>query len=200
MHDVERSRYDVVIEGGQDASQRAGRRPIFPRRSRQPAPAREPQTRSGKRRQSPGFVIFRVVKRLWIVLVILAVIGGGGLTVRRLHGMFGSENRLSYAGTRTDDTKPANPQHMRYEVFGPPGTLAGISYFDANGDLQIIKDTPLPWSLEFTVTPATAGGNIVAQGDSDSIGCRIVVDGVVKEEKITHAVSAFTFCRQKSDE
>ena len=31
----------------------------------------------------------------------------------------------------------------------------------------------------------------MAQRDSDSIGCRIVVDGVVKAEKITHEVSAF---------
>jgi hypothetical protein len=37
-------------------------------------------------------------------------------------------------------------------------------------------------------------GNIVAQGDSDSIGCRIVVDGVVKAEKVSHEVNAFTFC------
>jgi hypothetical protein len=37
-------------------------------------------------------------------------------------------------------------------------------------------------------------GNIVAQGNSNSIGCRIVVDGVVKAEKITHEVNAFTYC------
>jgi MmpS family membrane protein len=30
----------------------------------------------------------------------------------------------------------------------------------------------------------------VARGDSDSIGCRIVLDGVVKAEKITHEVNA----------
>ena len=41
-------------------------------------------------------------------------------------------------------------------------------------------------------------GNIVAQGDSDSIGCRIVVDGEVKAEKITNEVSAFTFCMLKA--
>lgn len=118
----------------------------------------------------------------------------------RLHGIFGSEKRLSYAETRTDDAKPFNPKHLRYEIFGPPGTVAGISYFDVNGDLQRIKGVQLPWSTEFEITPATAGGNIAAQGDSDSIGCRIVVDGEVKAEKITHEVSAFTFCRLKADE
>ena len=116
----------------------------------------------------------------------------------RLHGIFGSEKRLSYADTRVDDTKPYNPKHLRYEVFGPPGTVAEISYFDVNGDPQHVEGASLPWSLEFAITAATGVGNIVAQGDSDSIGCRIVVDGVVKAEKITHEVSAFTSCLLKA--
>jgi hypothetical protein len=37
-------------------------------------------------------------------------------------------------------------------------------------------------------------GNVVAQGDSDSLGCRIVVDGLVKTEKISHELNAFTYC------
>ena len=40
--------------------------------------------------------------------------------------------------------------------------------------------------------------DVLAQGDSDSIGCRILVDGVVKAEKITHEVNAFTFCLLKA--
>jgi Mycobacterium membrane protein len=56
----------------------------------------------------------------------------------------------------------------------------------------------LPWSLTFAMTEATAVGSVVAQGDSDDIGCRIVVDGVVKAEKITHETSAFTFCSLKA--
>jgi hypothetical protein len=38
-------------------------------------------------------------------------------------------------------------------------------------------------------------GNVVAQGDSTSIGCRIVVDGQVKAERISNEVNAFTYCR-----
>ena len=114
----------------------------------------------------------------------------------RLHGIFGSEKDLPYTDSRVDN-KPYNPQHLRYEVFGPPGTVALISYFDDNGAPQHVDAASLPWSLEFAITGATVG-NIAAQGDSDSIGCRIVVDGVVKAEKITHEVSAFTTCIQKA--
>lgn len=194
--DVEQTRSDAAIVGGQDSDPT----PADGQDTSRPSVAPRAQAGSGKSRRSPLSVIFGVLKRLWIPLVILAVIGVGGLTVTRLHGMFGSEKRLSYADTRTDDTRPGNPQHLRYDIFGPPGTLAGISYFDGDGDLQRIKNIPLPWTFEFEVTAATAGGNIVAQGDSDSIGCRITVDGTVKEEKTTHAASAFIFCRQKADE
>ena len=115
----------------------------------------------------------------------------------RLHGIFGSEKRPSYAATRIDDAEPSNPKHLRYEVFGPPGTSAKISYFDANADPQRVG-ARLPWSLEFSMTSATSVGSVVAQGDSDSISCRILVDGVVKAEKITHEVHAFTFCLLKA--
>ena len=118
----------------------------------------------------------------------------------RLHGIFGSEKRPSYSDTKINDTKPFNPKHLTYEVFGPPGTVANISYFDVNGDPQRLDGAHLPWSLQFAITAATAVGSIVAQaqGDVDSIGCRIVVDGEVKAEKITHGVSAFTFCLLKA--
>jgi hypothetical protein len=143
-------------------------------------------------------VIFRALRRLWIPLVVLAVIGAGGLTVSRLHGIFGSEKPTSYADTRIDNSKPSNPAHLRYEIFGPPGTLADISYFGDNGDPQHVEGVSLPWSLEFPISGAASIGSIAAQGDSDSIGCRILVDGVVKSEKITHEVSAFTSCLLKA--
>jgi hypothetical protein len=41
-------------------------------------------------------------------------------------------------------------------------------------------------------------GSIVARGDSDSIGCRLVVDGVAKAETIAHEVDASTICLLKA--
>lgn len=127
-------------------------------------------------------------------MVILAVVAAGGLTVSRLHGIFGSEKRPSYADTRQQDTKPFNPKHVQYQVFGPPGTTADISYFDVNGEPQHINGIPLPWSFDISTTLPSIVGNVVAQGDSDSLGCRIVVDGVVKIERISHELNAFTYC------
>jgi hypothetical protein len=138
------------------------------------------------------------LRRLWIPLVILVVIASGGFTVTRLHNVFGSEKRPSYADTKVNDTKPFNPKHMTYEVFGPPGTVATISYFDVNADPQHVNGAHLPWSLGFASTEATAVGSVVAQGDSDSIGCRIWVDREHKAERISNETNAFTFCLLKA--
>jgi hypothetical protein len=73
--------------------------------------------------------------------------------------------------------------------------VAQISYFDGNGDPKFIKGVNLPWSLEFPISTVASIGSIAAQGDSDRVGCRILVDGVVKDEKITeHEASSFTSC------
>ncbi len=112
----------------------------------------------------------------------------------RLHGIFGSEKRESYADTRVKDTKPFNPKHVKYEVFGPPGTTASISYFDVNGEPIHVNDAQVPWSFDISTTLPSILANVVAQGDSDTLGCRIVVDGVVKMEKVSHELNAFTSC------
>jgi hypothetical protein len=164
----------------------------------QPSPSRTHEERRKKRR-NPGAAVLRLLKRLWIPLVVLAVIGAGAFTVSRLHGIFGSEKSISYGDTRNDSAQPLNPKHLRYEIFGPAGTVAQISYFDENGDPKFIEGVSLPWSLEFPISTAASIGSVAAQGDSDSIGCRILVDGVVKSEKITeHEASSFASCVLKA--
>jgi hypothetical protein len=129
---------------------------------------------------------------------VLVVVCAGAFTVSRLHGIFGSEKRAAYADTKVNDSKPFNPKHLTYEVFGPAGTVANISYFDANSEPTYVKGASLPWSLNFELTEAAAAGSILAQGDSDSIGCRILVDDKVKAEKISNQYNAFTSCLLKA--
>jgi hypothetical protein len=189
---------DVATTGYRNASRRSGRRSALMRSARERSPVLRARDGSGRSRQNPALALFRVLMRLWIPLIVLVVIGAGGFTVSRLHGIFGSEKRPSYSDTKIEDAKPYNPKYLTYEVFGPAGTVADISYFDVNGDPRFVKGASLPWSLKFAVTQAAVVGNIVAQGDSASIGCRIVVDGEVKAERTSNEVNAFTFCLLKA--
>lgn len=160
----------------------------------------QPQVRRDSqkgRRRNRGFVL-KALTRLWIPFVVVAVLAAGGLTVSRLHGIFGSEKSLSYGDTKNDKGKPFNPKKMKYEIFGPSGTAAQISYFDEEGN-PVHTNATLPWSLEFPISAAAGIGSIAAQADSDTIGCRITIDGEIKaEETTTHEVSSFVSCLLKA--
>ena len=56
----------------------------------------------------------------------------------------------------------------------------------------------LPWSLMLTTTLTAVAANVVAQGDSDNIGCRITVNGDVREEHSVDGHNAQTSCLVKS--
>jgi len=76
--------------------------------------------------------------------------------------------------------------------------VASINYLDANAQPQRIDDTVLSWSHDVTTTQPAVFANIVAQGDSDSIGCRIIIDGAVKDQRSVKTANAYTFCLDKS--
>jgi hypothetical protein len=142
--------------------------------------------------------IFGLVQRSWIVIVIVIAVAIAGFCVYRLHGVFGEHDNAAAGGSISDDIKPFNPKHVVYEVFGPPGTVANINYLDINAQPQRVDNAPLPWTLSVTTTLPSVSVNIVAQGDTDEIGCRITVNGVVKEERTKNEMHAQTFCLVKS--
>ncbi len=140
----------------------------------------------------------RLIKRWWIVLVAVVVVAVAGFCVYRLHGIFGSHNNTSAGGGISEQTEPFNPKHITLEVFGDPGAVATINYVDINVQPRQVLNAALPWSLTMVTTQPGAFSNLVAQGNSDSLGCRITVDGEVKDERIVNAVNAYTFCLVKS--
>ena len=87
---------------------------------------------------------------------------------------------------------------MVFEVFGSAGTVADINYLDINATPQRVSNVPLPWTLSVMTTLPSVSVNVVAQGDSDQIGCRIIVNDVVKDERSANEMNAQTFCIVKS--
>jgi hypothetical protein len=82
-------------------------------------------------------------------------------------------------------------------VYGPAGTSAKIDYFDADANTHEV-DAALPWSTTISTTLPAVSANILVQGDGDQIGCRITVDGTVRDQKSSDGVNAQTFCLVKS--
>src|SRR6202008_3321157 len=126
-----------------------------------------------------------------MVLVVAVVVGVAGFCVDRLHGIFGSHNNTSAGGGISDQTEPFNPKNITLEVFGGTGTVATSNYLDFNVQPQQVLNAALPWSLTMVTTQPGAFSSLVAQGDSDSLSCRISVDGEVKDERTFNEVNAY---------
>ena len=139
-----------------------------------------------------------VLKRVWIPVAVVVIVAIGGFVVYRLHGVFGAHDHTGTASAAADQIKPFNPKRVTLEVFGPPGTQASINYLDVDAQPQRVDDAGLPWSYSVTTTAPAVSVNVVAQGDSDVIGCRIVVNGQVKDERSATGVNAQTFCLVKA--
>jgi MmpS family membrane protein len=137
-----------------------------------------------------------VVARVWIPLVLVMVLASSGLIVSRLHKVFGSQDLNASAGAGIEIVQ-FNPKIVVYDVFGPAGTIAKIDYFDADANTHEV-DAALPWSTTISTTLPAVSANIMAQGNGDQIGCRVTVDGVVRDQKSTDGLNAQTFCLVKS--
>jgi hypothetical protein len=133
-----------------------------------------------------------------MVLVAVVVVTTAGFAIYRLHGIFGSHNSTSANSGLSNQIVPFNPKQMILEVFGEPGAVATINYLDVNAQPQQVLNAPLPWSFTITTTEPAILGNVVAQGNGDTLGCRITVNGEVKDERTVNKVDAYTFCLDKS--
>ena len=138
-----------------------------------------------------------LVKRGWIPMVMVVVVAVAALTVVRLHGVFGSRMYTPDNGN-ADAIIQFNPKHVLLEIFGAPGTVADINYLDEQAQPQRLDAVTLPWSFEIVTTLTSVIANVIAQGNGDSIGCRITVNGVVRDQESAESYHAQTSCLVKS--
>lgn len=139
-----------------------------------------------------------VLKRRWTVIVAVLVLTITGFSVYRLHGIFGSNNAVTRPAADALENTGYNPKRVLLEVFGNPGSVATMNYLDEQAQPQRVNDAPLPWSHMLTTNDPTLYADLRAQGDGDSIGCRITVNGVVTEERFSHNVNGYIACLDKS--
>jgi len=138
----------------------------------------------------------RWLKKIWIPLVLIVVLAIATLVVSRLHNVFASQDLNANAGAGIEIVQ-FNPKVMVYDVYGSPGSTAQISYFDPEANVHSIS-APLPWSVTLSTTLPTVSANLMAQTDGDQIGCRVTVNGTVREEQSANGVNAQTYCLVKS--
>ena len=140
-----------------------------------------------------------IVKRAWIPLLIVVVVALGGVVVYRMHGFFGSDNETTRPGAGlAQDAEPFNPKVVTYQITGTEGAVATINYLDLDSTPIRVDNALLPWSITLKTTKPSASATIIAQGDGDSISCRVIVDDKVRDEQSSTGVNAQTSCLVKS--
>ena len=128
----------------------------------------------------------RIVSKLWlpvVVLVVIAIVGYGVNTVR--HASEAMTNP-PVTGTIPATVVQINPKNVTYEVFGTLGSGGKVTYADLNSQPIEVTPASLPWSHSETTMASSATLSLVAQVDGSSVGCRIIVNGEVRDE---HSVS-----------
>lgn len=143
-----------------------------------------------------GREMLRVVQRMWIPMVVVVVVAIAAFAVVRLQGLAGSTTAAPSA--IRDGSEPVIPKDVIYEVFGPAGTTGQANFLDEQAQPQRANFTTLPWSYTISTRLMSVFANVVAQGDSGTLGCRITVNGVVRDEQSVSAHNAQVFCLVKS--
>ncbi|MCV7401927.1 hypothetical protein H7K24_17435 [Mycobacterium fragae] len=139
-----------------------------------------------------------IVKRAWVPLVITVLFVIAGFAVYRLHGAFTERGATSAVRAQADDIRPFNPKHVMLEVFGAAGSVADINYLDVDATPQRVDGRRLPWTYSVATTAPAVSVNVVAQGDGAVIGCRITVNGHIKDQRTVAGIHPQTFCLVKS--
>lgn len=145
-----------------------------------------------------GKAIFGILKRAWVPIVVVLAVVFGTMGVIRLRGIFGSDELFSNADRTVEQIVSVNDKQVTYEIFGPSGTTGAVSYLNENAEPQKATFAGLPWTHTLTTTLPVVVGHLVAQGDSDTLGCRISVNGVVKDEQSASGHDAQVFCLVKA--
>jgi len=126
----------------------------------------------------------------------VAAVTIGGFTVAHLRSVFGSDGAV-VTPVGNDTAEKFNPKVVVYEVFGS-GATAVINYTDLDGLPQRTGEVSLPWSLRLETTVPSVMPNLMVQGDGQSIGCRVLVDDEIKDERTAQGVNAATYCLVKA--
>ncbi len=139
-----------------------------------------------------------LMKRFWVAAVIAIALVAAVSVVSRLRTFFDSDKPYIAASMPADAIKAINTKRVTYEIVGPAHATGRVSYLDVNGKTMEAGFTELPWSVTVSTTDPGVLANVVAQGDTDTLGCRILVNDKLVAEDFAEGRDAQAFCLDKA--
>ncbi|MCB0930594.1 MAG: transport acessory protein MmpS [Mycobacterium sp.] len=142
--------------------------------------------------------MFNLLKRFWVVVLVVVALIVAAAVVGRLRTFFDTDQPLAADAGNPDLIVAFNTKQVTYEILGPQYSSGRVSYLDDNGKTHEAGFTTLPWSVTVTTTDPGMLANVVAQGDSGTLSCRILVNGKVVDENSAAGRDAQAFCLDKA--
>ncbi len=146
----------------------------------------------------PLAAIPRLLKRYWVLTMVLVALFTAAAVVSRLRSFFDSDKPYIAASEPGDVIRPINTKTVTYEIVGPQDASGRVSYLDVNGKTIEASFTSLPWSVTVSTTDPGVLANVVAQGDTAALGCRILVNDRLVAEDQAEGRDAQAFCLDKA--
>ena len=136
------------------------------------------------------------LEKTWLPLVAVVAVALGALCMWKVHQASAPGPVLAVNGPQAPEEFV--PKQLTYELFGSLGDGGMLSYIDVDGHPHKVDLTSLPWSHTETTTLTVVSGSISAQVHGGQVGCRMLVNGVVRDEQSATRQDADVTCRVKS--
>ena len=134
--------------------------------------------------------------RAWLPLAAVVVLGVGAVGMWKVHEASEPPPVIAVNGPQAPEE--FTPKQLTYELFGSIGDGGMLDYIDIDGHPHKVDLTTLPWSHTETTTLTVVSGSISAQVHGGQVGCRMLVNGVVRDEQSATRQDADVTCRVKS--
>jgi hypothetical protein len=136
----------------------------------------------------------RMFGKLWLPAVVVVVVAVVGYGVNRVR-----QSSEAITNPASGQVIPAtvvqiNPKNVTYEVFGSLDNGGKVTYANLDSEPVEVTLSSLPWSHSETTMASSATLSLVAQVDGSSLGCRILVNGAVRDEHSVSHDSAAVAC------
>jgi hypothetical protein len=132
----------------------------------------------------------------WIPLVAVVAVTVGSLGMWKVHQASAPGSVLAVNGPQAPEE--FTPKELTYELSGDLGEGGMLVYVDLDAHPHQVDITELPWSHTETTTLTVVSGSISAQVRGGQVGCRMLVNGVVRDEQSATRENADVTCRVKS--
>lgn len=137
-----------------------------------------------------------LLSKTWLPFVAVVAVALGALCMWKVHQASAPGPVLTVNGPQAPEEFV--PKQLTYELFGSLGDGGMLSYIDIDGHPHKVDLTSLPWSHTETTTLTVVSGSISAQVHGGQVGCRMLVNGVVRDEQSATRQDADVTCRVKS--